>query len=71
MSYLLGLVDASGSSVGLAYAQLMGGEMGQPSAMVQLAKTFPPLPPLVPLPPVPLPAVPLPLPALPPDGETR
>jgi hypothetical protein len=62
MSYLLGLVDASGSSAALAYAQLM--VPGQPSAMVQPAKTLPPLPP-----PVPLPAVPLPLPALPPDDE--
>jgi hypothetical protein len=67
MSYLLGLVDASGSSAALAYAQLM--VPGQPSAMVQPAKTFPPLPPPVPLPAVPLPAVPLPLPALPPDDE--
>lgn len=64
---MLALVDARGSSAGLAYAQLM--VPGQPSAMVQPAKTFPPLPPPVPLPPVPLPAVPLPLPALPPEDE--
>jgi hypothetical protein len=62
MSYLLGLVDARGSSAALAYAQLM--VPGQPSAMVQPAKTLPPLPP-----PVPLPLVPLLLPALPPDDE--
>jgi hypothetical protein len=50
MSYLLGLGDASGSSAGLAYAQLMGGSLGQPPVMVHAAKTFPPLP-AVPLPP--------------------
>jgi hypothetical protein len=69
MSYLLGLGDARGSSAGLAYAQLMGGSLGQPPAMVQPAKTFPPLPavplPAVPLPAVPLPAVPLPVVLLP------
>ena len=68
-SYLLALVDARGSSAGLAYAQLIGGSLGQPPAIVQPAKTFPPLlPPALP-PAVPLPAVPLPLPALPPDDE--
>jgi hypothetical protein len=52
MSYLLGLGDARGSSAELAYAQLMAGSLGQPPAMLQAAKTFPP--------PVPLPAMPLP-----------